>query len=53
MIRKRQGNASRPILQRDKGSQTQPTYEGSGRQGTHYKKGSTTQVNARSPAFSL
>jgi len=30
---------------------TQPTYEGSGRQGTHYKKDSWTQVKARSPAF--
>jgi hypothetical protein len=30
---------------------TQPTYEGSGRQGTHYNQGSKTRVKSRSPAF--
>jgi len=30
---------------------TQPTYEGSGRQGTHYNQGSGTRVKSRSPAF--
>jgi hypothetical protein len=38
------GTASQPNLHRDKGSKTQSTYYGFGRQGTHYKKDSMTQV---------
>jgi hypothetical protein len=37
------GEASRPILQNDKGSKTQSTYYGFGRQGTDSFKGSMTQ----------
>lgn len=45
------GEASRPILHDDKGSLTQSTYNGYGRQGTDSFKGSTTQVTWSSPAF--
>jgi len=44
------GEASQPILQDDKGSKTQPTYYGFGRQGTDSKKGSMTQDIWSSPA---
>lgn len=45
------GDASRPILQGDEGSQTQSTYDGFGRQGTDSSKGSITQEIWSSPAF--
>ena len=44
------GEASRPILHVDKGSKTQSTYYGFGRQGTDSVKGSLTQVECSSPA---
>jgi hypothetical protein len=44
------GEASRPILHDDKGSKTQSTYYGFGRQGTDSFKGSLTQVKWSSPA---
>jgi len=44
------GGASRPILQGDKGSETQSTYDGYGRQGTDCFEGSMTQVKWSSPA---
>jgi hypothetical protein len=44
------GEASRPILHDDKGSKTQSTYYGYGRQGTDSFKGSLTQVLWSSPA---
>ncbi len=44
------GEASRPILHVDKGSKTQSTYYGFGRQGTDSLKGSLTQVECSSPA---
>jgi len=47
------GIASPPVLHCYKGSMTQSTYQGYGRQGTHYKKGSDTQVKLRSPAYPL
>jgi len=45
------GVASQPILHDDKGSLTQPTYHGFGRQGTDSFEGSMTQVKWSSPAF--
>jgi len=45
------GEASRPILHGDKGSMTQSTYYGFGRQGTDSLKGSMTQEIWSSPAF--
>lgn len=47
------GVASRPILHDDKGSLTQSTYHGYGRQGTHSVEGSWTQEQLSSPAFPL
>ena len=44
------GEASRPILHDDKGSKTQSTYYGYGRQGTDSFEGSLTQVIWSSPA---
>ena len=44
------GEASRPILHDDKGSKTQSTYYGFGRQGTDSFEGSLTQVIWSSPA---
>jgi hypothetical protein len=44
------GEASRPILHDDKGSKTQSTYYGYGRQGTDSFKGSLTQGKWSSPA---
>lgn len=44
------GDASQPILHDDKGSVTQSTYYGYGRQGTDSLKGSLTQVIWSSPA---
>lgn len=44
------GEASRPILHDDKGSGTQSTYYGYGRQGTDSFEGSLTQVIWSSPA---
>lgn len=44
------GEASRPILHNDKGSETQSTYYGYGRQGTDSFEGSMTQVIWSSPA---
>lgn len=44
------GEASRPILHDDKGSMTQSTYYGFGRQGTDSFEGSLTQVICSSPA---
>ena len=45
------GKASRPILHADKGSETQSTYYGYGRQGTDSFEGSMTQVIWSSPAL--
>lgn len=45
------GVASRPILHDDKGSLTQSTYYGYGRQGTNPFKGPLTQEKWSSPPF--
>jgi hypothetical protein len=47
IVLKKTGNASQPNLHRDQGSLTQSTYHGLGSQGTHYKKGSMTQVKTQ------
>lgn len=47
------GGASRPILQGHKGLKAQPTYHGSGRQGTHSFEGSRAQVKESPPALPL
>lgn len=47
------GAASRPILHGDKGSLTQSTYHGYGRQGTNSLKGSMTQELWSSPAYPI
>jgi hypothetical protein len=47
------GYASLPILHRDKDSETQSTYYGSGRQGTHCTEGSMTQEVYKSSCLSI
>lgn len=44
-------NAFRPILHSNKGSKTQSTYDGYGRQGTNSFEGSKTQMIWSSPAY--